>query len=302
MSSTNQGPEYFSAEKKYLAAQDMDEKIHWLREMIRNFKKHKGSEKMQAELKNRLRRLIEKQEKTKKSAKGKKGIRKEGYQVALIGKTNSGKSLLLSRLTNAKPVVSDVAFTTHEPELGTMDFQGVKAQIVDLPSIGGKEFDYSIVNNADCLLVVVHELGDVKEVEGVLDKAIGKKIVVVNKTDLLNEHEKRKLDQRMRAKRIKNYVLVSAKSGEGIDELKGMILGEMGVIRIFTKEPGKPVNKDPVVLKEGSSVKDVAETIYKGFSRQVKETRLTGPSGKFAHQRVGMHHVLKDMDVVEFKT
>ena len=63
MASTNQGPEYFSAEKKYLAAQNANEKVYWLQEMIRNFKKHKGSEKMQAELKNRLRRLKEKQEK-----------------------------------------------------------------------------------------------------------------------------------------------------------------------------------------------------------------------------------------------
>jgi len=300
MSSTNQGPEYFSAEKKYLVAKSTEEKIYWLQEMIRNFKKHKGSEKMQAELKNRLRKFKEKIEKGKKVGKGKKGIRKEGYQVALVGKTNSGKSLLLSKLTNAKPIVSDHEFTTSGPELGTMNYEGVKAQIVDLPSIGSKEFDYNIVHTADCLLVIISRLDDLKEVEDFLGKILGERIVVINKVDRLNSNEKRKLEATCRSKRL-NCVFVSSLDSQGMDSLKKKIFEIMRVIRVFTKEPGKPKNEDPVVLKSGSTVKDVAETIYKGFSTQVKETRLTGPSGKFTNQKVGMSHVLKDKDVVEFR-
>ena len=55
-----------------------------------------------------------------------------------------------------------------------------------------------------------------------------------------------------------------------------------------------------MVLKDGSTVRDVAEGIYKGFSLKVKETRLTGPSGKFPNQKVGLNHEVKDKDVVEF--
>ena len=112
MSSTNQGPEYFAAEKKYLVAQSVEEKVYWLQEMIRNFKKHKGSEKMLAELKTRLIKLREKREKSKKARKGKKGIRKEGFQVILLGPTNSGKSSLLKKLTNALPKISPNPHTT----------------------------------------------------------------------------------------------------------------------------------------------------------------------------------------------
>ena len=65
--STNQGPEYFAAEKHYLQAQTIEEKIYWLNEMLHNFKKHKGSENMQAELKRRLSKLEEKKEKAKKN-------------------------------------------------------------------------------------------------------------------------------------------------------------------------------------------------------------------------------------------
>jgi len=159
----NAGPEYFAAEKKYLQAQTLDEKIRCLEELIRAAPKHKSSENLLAELRVRLKKFKNKQEKGKKSGKGKKGIRKEGYQIALVGKTNSGKSKLLSKLTNAHPKISENKFTTREPELGTMNYQGVKAQIVDLPSVGSKDFDYGILHSADCLLIVVEKLRDVSQ-------------------------------------------------------------------------------------------------------------------------------------------
>lgn len=296
----NAGPEYFEAEKRYLKAEGLENKIKCLEDLIRVAPKHKSSENLLAELKTRLRKFREKQEKGKKVGRGKKGIRKEGYQVVLVGKTNSGKSLLLNNLTNAHSRVSENNFTTKDPELGTMNYEGVKAQIVDLPSIRSKDFDHNIVNTADCLLLVIEELNDLNEVEKSLDKSRGKFIIVINKIDNLSDNERRKLEERCKSKRL-NYILVSAEKGIGIDELKKKIFLFMEVIRVFTKEPGKKKNNDPVTLKKGATVKDVAETIYKGFSMKVKETRLTGPSGKFSNQRVGMKHKLKDMDIVEFR-
>src|SRR3989344_6370322 len=131
--STNQGPEYFAAEKHYLQAKTDEEKIMWLEEMIRNFKKHKGSENMLSEIKRRLKKFREKQEIQKKKSKGKKGIKKEGFQCVLLGFTNSGKSSLLSVLTNAKPQISPNRFTTKSPEIGTLYYKGMKIQIVDVP-------------------------------------------------------------------------------------------------------------------------------------------------------------------------
>lgn len=296
----NAGHEYFDAEKKYLSAKTLDEKIEKLEELIRVAPKHKGAENLLAELKTRLKKLKEKEEKGKKVGKGKKGIRKEGFQVALIGKTNSGKSTLLSKLTNANPKISGGLFTTTSPELGTMHYDGIKAQIVDLPSVGSKEFDYNVVNNADCLILVVERIEDLEEVDKVLVKATGKKILAVNKIDLLDEGGKRKLNDKCRSKRL-NCILISGESGEGLEELRKKIFECMGVIRVYMKEPGKEASKIPMVLKEGSCVKDVAESIYKGFSLKVRETKLTGPSGKFANQKVGLMHVLKDKDIVEFK-
>lgn len=300
MSSTNQGPEYLSAEKKYLVATEMEDKIYWLEEMIRHCPKHKSSENMLKELRTRLKKFKAKVEKGKKSGKGQKGIRKEGFQVALLGLTNSGKSCLLSKLTNAHSKVNDTLYTTKVPKVGTMDYGGVKAQVIDFPAIEGKDISFGTLNTSDCLLIVVDDLGDVGEVSKYLNRATGKKLVVLNKCDLLSTVERRKVEARMKSKKIKG-VIVSCVTGEGIDGLKEMIVANMGIIRVYTKEPGKEASKDPMVLPEGSTVKDVAEKILKGFSKRVKEARLTGPSGKFSNQRVGLKHVCKDRDVIEFK-
>ncbi|OIO81506.1 hypothetical protein AUJ84_01020 [Candidatus Pacearchaeota archaeon CG1_02_32_132] len=296
----NAGYEFFEVEKSYLEAENVEDKIYWLEEMIRKAPKHKSSENLLAGLRSRLKKLKEQSEKIRKGKGGKKGIRKEGYQVVLVGKTNSGKSALLGKLTNAKSSVSEHMFSTRYSEIGTMDYEGVRAQIIDTPAIKSEYYDVGLVNNADCLLVVVAGLAELDEVGEWLSRARGERIIVINKLDLLDNNEKRKLGERCKSKRLKNFVLVSSINGEGIEKLKEMIFHKMKVIRVYTKEPGKKAAKDPMVLKEGSRVRDVAEKILKGFSARIKETRLTGPSAKFANQKAGLNHVLKDKDVIEF--
>jgi hypothetical protein len=298
----NAGYEYFNAEKKYLAAQTLEEKIAALEEMIRAAPKHKSSENFVSELKNRLRGLIEKKEKSRKTGKSTlKAIKKEGFQCVLLGLPNSGKSLLLSKLTNAKPKISLHPFTTTAPEIGTMDYQGVKSQIVDLPSIGSDFFDIGIVNTADCIILVVETIQDIEKIRPLLTKSYGKQLIVINKVDLLSNEQLRKFQETIKSKRIPG-ILISAETGAGIEELKERIFQNMNSIRIYTKEPGKSPSPNPVVLKQGSTVKDIAESIRNGFSKTVKESRVTGPSSKFPNQKVGLEHVLKDKDIVEFKT
>lgn len=298
----NAGPEYFSAEKKYLAAKSMEEKILYLEEMIRTAPHHKGSENFLAELRTRLKKFLEKQEKSKKVGKSsKKGIKKEGYQCVLIGLPNSGKSSLLARLTNAQPKISPNPFTTKEPEIGTLFHGGIKAQIVDIPSIGSELFDSGVVHTADSLIIVITSLSDLQKIEPLLIRARGKRIVTLNKSDLLDDNQKRKLGETLKSRKILG-VLTSTITGEGIEDLKNLLTSNMNVIRIYCKEPGKPPTKIPVILPIGSTVKNVAESILKGFSQKVKETRLTGPSSKFSNQKVGLSHQLKDLDIVEFHT
>lgn len=298
----NAGYEFFEAEKKYFAAQTFEQKKAALEEMIKTAPKHKSSEKFVAELKNRLKKMIEKQEKSKKVGKSsKKGIKKEGFQCVLVGLTNSGKSALLAKLTNAKPRIDSYPFTTKFPEVGSMNYNGVKAQIVDIPSIGSENFDIGTVNTADCLIVVIENLENLEKVNQNLIKSYGKKIIVVNKSDLLSEEQLRKLKERIKSKKL-DAIVASCITGEGIEEIKERIFKSMDAIRVYTKEPGKLRSNIPIVLPQRSTVKEVAESILKGFSKRVKETRLTGPSSKFSNQKVGLDHVLKDLDIVEFHT
>jgi uncharacterized protein len=316
----NAGYEYFNAEKEYLDAKTLEEKIYWLEAMIKAAPKHKSSEHFVAELRQRLKKFQEKSEKLSKKKGGIKGIKKEGFQFVLVGKANSGKSTLLSKLTNAQPQVAEYQFTTKRPELGTLDYEGIKAQIVDLPSIGSEYFDIGLINTADCLLIVITNLEELPEIEtflqrarGItnleelpeietfLQRARGKKLIIINKSDRLNNEELRKLEAKIKTKKIRGFI-ISALKETGLEELKQAMLKETGMIRVYMKEPGKPVKDKPMVLKEGATVKDVAEGIRKGFYLTVKETRVTGPSSKFPNQKIGLTHIMKDKDTVEFHT
>ncbi len=298
----NASHEFFTAEGKYLEAKTTSEKIYWLEEMIKAAPKHKSSENLLSELKTRLKKLKEKTEKEKKKkSSGKKGIRKEGFQCALIGLANSGKSSLLKTLTNASPKIAPYPFTTKSPELGTLEYNGYKSQIVDLPSLGSEEFDYGLVNTADCLILVLSNIQELEKVQSFLSKTIGKRIIVINKSDLLTTQELRKLEETIKSKKLQGLA-ISCVTEYNILKLKDLIIKQMSVIRIYTKEPGKPASPNPIILQPKSTVKDVAETIRKGFSQNVKETKVTGPSSKFPNQKVGLAHVLKDLDTVEFQT
>lgn len=297
----NASHEYLSAEKKYLDAKGLEDKIYFLEEMIKVAPKHKSSENLLKELRVRLKKFRVKSEKGKKRAGGKKGIRKEGFQFVFVGKTNSGKSSLLKVLTNAKPRVAEYEFTTCYPGVGTFEYEGVHAQIIDLPSIGSEYYDVGLVNTADCLILVVEDLKDLKEVEEYTERSRGKRLIVVNKVDKLSEGELVKLKLRMKSKRIAGFV-VSAKSGYGIKELRYELFLKTGMMRIYLKEPGKKKQEKPMVLKEGATLREVAEQILKGFSSRVKITKITGPSSKFPNQKFGLKHIVKDKDIVEFHT
>ena len=269
--------------------------------MIRAAPKHKSSESFVANLKQRLKKLEEKKEKSKSSGKSSKGVKKEGFQVVLVGFPNSGKSSLLAKITNARPLITEHPFTTRQPEIGTLDYQGIKAQIVDLPSIGSEMFDIGVVNTADLIIILIESIQDRDKVISLLDKSYGKKLIAINKVDLLTNEQLRKLEQTIKSKKL-NAIPISTINNHNIEQLKEQILKSMDSIRIYTKEPGKPKAEKPVVLPLNSTVKDVAESIRHGFYLTVKETRITGPSSKFPNQKVGLDHVLKDLDIVEFHT
>ena len=223
-------------------------------------------------------------------------------QAVLIGLTGAGKSSVLKALTNANPLIAEYAFTTKIPEVGILNYKNCQIQIIDLPAIGADSFDTGIINTSDTALLVVENIADIPEVKKALSKFGGKQVIVFNKIDRYDESTKRKIHETMKSKKY-NFVVVSCRYNEGIEELKEKIFKSFDKIRVYTKSPNeKNPDSSPVIMPPHSLVEDVAKIIFKGNLKVIKKVRIWGPSSKFGGQEVGIKHVLKDKDIVEFST
>ena len=296
----NAHPEYLAAEKEYLKAYALEDKIEKLKKMISLAPSHKGAENLRKQLKTRLKKLQSELIKAKKSGKRTKGIKKEDMQGVIIGFANSGKSSLLSELTNAKPKINKIKFSTKEPIIGMMTFAETNIQLIENPAIGSEYYDKGLTNSADTILLLVNKLKQIKEIENKIQKSPGKKIIVFNKIEPFSENQ-RKIQATLQSKRY-DFVIISTITKENIEELKEKLFKSFDKIRVHTKEPGKEPTTKPVIMNPNSTVQNVAEKILKGFAKKVKQTRIWGPSSKFPGQKVGLKHKLKDKDIIEFKT
>ena len=300
----NAHPEYLAAEKEFHLAQTEQEQLKALEKMISTMPKHKGAENLRAQTRLRYKKLKEKIAKAKKSGKSsQQGIKKHDMQAVIIGQTNSGKSALLKLLTNAKPKSSETQFTTQQPEIGMMSYATTQIQIIENPAIESPNYNKGLANSADTLVLVVTNMDEIEKLKKQINNKTARQIIAYNKIDILDMEQKRKLKATLDSKKY-DYVLISTKSQDGIEDLKGKIFQSFNKIRVYTKDPNKKEHdKDkPVILEPGATVKEVAEKILHGFSKQVKQIKVWGPSSKFPGQIVGLTHKLKDLDVVEFKT
>jgi uncharacterized protein len=298
----NAHPDYLNSEKEYNKAETLEEKIKALEKMISYVPKHKGAENLRVQLRTRLKRLLKQLEKSKKSVKRVSGgIKKEDMQAVIIGKTNSGKSSILKLLTNAEPEIKEYKFTTKRPILGTLFFEKVKIQLIEIPAVESEYYDKSLVNTADTILIILDNLEYLNEIENNLKKVKGKKIIIFNNKSNLDKNLLRKISATLQSKKY-NFIILDSKSNEKIEELKNKIFQSFNKIRVYTKEPHKEKSPKPIILLPDSTIKDVAEKILKRFSEKVEYTRIWGPSSKFPGQKVGLKHKLKDLDTIEFKT
>jgi hypothetical protein len=92
---------------------------------------------------------------------------------------------------------------------------------------------------------------------------------------------------------------VSPVDGQGLEGLARRTFEALDVIRIYTKEPGKPPDRvRPFTLPRGATVADLAETIHRELAQGLKFARLWG-EGVFDGQQVQRDHVLQEGNVVE---
>jgi ribosome-interacting GTPase 1 len=225
-------------------------------------------------------------------------------QAIIVGNTNSGKSSLLKILTNARPRISHVKFTTNAPVIGIMDYLKARVQLIEVPAIDGEHFDKSLAHTADTVIILIDKFDDIEKIKEFLYMVTGKIIIVFNKIDEMTSQEKRKIKAKLQSKKYDFEMISSIPNwtGNNIQELKKKIFFSFDIIRVHTKEPGKVKSPLPVIMKPRATVKDVAEKILKGFSKRVKVVKIWGPGSKFSGQIVGLNHKLKDLVTVEFTT
>jgi uncharacterized protein len=326
----NLTPQYLEADRRFRQAKTAAEKISALEDMLALIPKHKGTEKMQADLKRRLSKAREEGQK-----KGKAGARGTTYhvppegagQVVLVGPPNSGKSTLLAMFTNATPDVADYPFTTRKPLPGMMDFENIKIQLVDLPPIAPEWTEgwvYALIRNADLVLVLVDLANDqvfehVEQIRGQLathkirlmrhgsgeisdaGEITKRALVVGNKDDVVDARERGAFLAELFAADFL-VLTVSAASGSNLEALRRALYDELGVLRVYTKSPGKKPELDaPFVLKQGSTILDVAEAVHKDIAASLKFARVWGVD-KFDGQRVTREYEVQDGDVIELHT
>ena len=301
MASTNQSPFYQRAEQEYHKAATDEERIACLEIMMKEVPKHKSSENMRKNLTNRYKKLKMSVAKQKKSGKsGQTGIKKADMQVVLAGFPNSGKSTLFNTLTKLKAKVSPHQFTTHKLQLGTFSFENAPIQIIDIPAF--PNHDKSLINSTDTILFVIETLKQIKDAEKFLYRSPSKIILIVNEIKI---YDKRKMEANLKSKFKKyDYVMIDCQNPTKteIKKLKKKIFETFPIIRIYTKEPKKEPSKEPMILRKNSTFEEAAEKILKGMSKKIKRARIWGPSSKFGGQVIGLEHVLKDKDVIEFQT
>jgi ribosome-interacting GTPase 1 len=259
--------EYFKAEEKFKSAKSVDEKIACLEEMIRLMPRHHGSENAFAQLKARLAKLKKDALTSKKRGGSRKGVAKEGdAQVCILGMTMSGKSTLLSKLTEAKPQIADHPYTTIRPEIGMMDYNGIKIQIVEIPSTFGSEY-MSIVRTCDLIVCVIKDEKDRNELQRMMNDNFIK---------------------------VKPLVVFSHESANIVKE---KIWKMLDMIIVYTRDRGKI---SPMALPARSCVQDFSGRIHKDFIKHFRFAQIWRKTDKGMRRiQAGLNYALQDGDVVE---
>jgi len=324
----NLPPEYFEADKRYREAKTTDEKISTLEILYGTIPKHKGTDKLRADVRRRIAKLKDEVQAHKHAGRHESAfhIEREGAgQAVLAGLPNTGKSSLLAALTHARPEVADYPFTTWMPTPGMMPVHDIQVQLVDTPPLSREHVEHALfdlIRNADLLLTVVDltrsPSEQVHEMSGILSehriipvplKGAGPKdihsvflptLVVANK----NDNEKTDADALALAAALGDawpVLPVSAAMVRNLDRFKLRVFDALAIIRVYSKPPGKkPEMESPFVLKKGSTVAEFAAKVHHDFLEKLHSARIWG-SGVRDGQLVGRDHILCDGDVVELK-
>ena len=323
---TNLPPEYFRAEQNFREAESASAKIVALEEMMSTIPKHKGTDKLRAEIRRKISKLKIDQQKKKGAGKHESEfhIEKEGAgRIIITGAANVGKSSILAALTHATPIISEAPYSTWTPLPGMMLIDDVQIQLIDTPPLSEAQSQpelFDLVRSADLILIVVDlQATPFQQLEDSLKllnehKIIPKQreaettderriqfipmMVIVNKDDDDQCDEDFKVFKELLEIKLP-LVPISVTNQRNFEILKKRIFESLEIIRIYSKPPGKDADlTKPFVVKKNTTLEEFAGKVHHDFQEKLKTARVWGKN-VFDGQLVGKDHVLNDKDIVE---
>ncbi len=92
---------------------------------------------------------------------------------------------------------------------------------------------------------------------------------------------------------------MSADKDPDLEHIKDEIVKKIDVMRIFLKPQGeKPDLDEPLIIKTGSTVKDLCKSLHHDFLKDFRYALLWGDYAKHEGQHIGLKHKLHDGDIV----
>ena len=151
---------------------------------------------------------------------------KQGIPVAIVGKTNVGKSTLLNRLLkDDRAIVSDVHGTTRDTIEDTIDINGITFRFIDTAGIRQTQDEveqigitrtYAAIDKARIVLWLIDAEPSTEDINDIIQRTENKKLIIIkNKADKADNNSYNLLNR--------PFITISAKFGTGIEELEQAI-------------------------------------------------------------------------------
>ncbi|MBX3422326.1 MAG: 50S ribosome-binding GTPase [Pirellulaceae bacterium] len=324
----NLTPQYHKAEAAYRQAESLQEELECLQLMLREIPKHKGTDKLQAELKAKIAKVrldAQKAPTTGQAGRATKIPKQGAARVVLLGAPNSGKSQLLAALTRAHPEIAAYPFTTQVPQPGMMLYEDCPFQLIDLPPVAADFLEQStigLVRGADLVLLVVDLASDslIEDTQAVLDRFSGSKtrlgrltgldeddvgvsftmtLTLLNKCDAPDAQDRLALLDEFLALPF-DRLLISGAQGIGLDAVRKAVFDRLEIVRVYPKHPKQkePDRSKPLTIRRGQTLVEVAEHVHRDMAASLKSARVWGAAVHDGTQ-VKPDYQPHDGDVVE---
>ena len=162
--------------------------------------------------------------------------------IGIIGLPNAGKSSLLASMTSANPKIANYKCTTINPNLGVASYDDKEVTLADIPGLiegahTGTGLGIKFLKHIERCKTLLH-LIDITEDDLFIsynqvrkelskyskDLVKKKEIVVLNKTDLVDEEKKKEKIKKLKNKLKKNIFFMSTMDKKSVSDIKSKLV------------------------------------------------------------------------------